>query len=89
MLGHGYFNIVYLLYFDPCVLFCCLVFCSVSSSTERERPNRSQVVRIELHCISELYSSNLRAVGPSRSVEDETEQKTRQENKTQGSKQGK
>ena len=25
----------YLLCFDPCVLFCCLVFCSVSSSTER------------------------------------------------------
>ena len=37
----------------------------------------------------ELYSNNLRAVGPTRSVEDETEQKTRQQNKTHGSKQGK
>ena len=27
--------IIYLPCFDPCVLFCCLVFCSVSSSTER------------------------------------------------------
>ena len=38
--------------FDPFVLFCCLVFCSVSFSTERGRPNRSQVVLIELPCIS-------------------------------------
>ena len=27
--------IIYLRCFDPCVLFYCLVFCSVSSSTER------------------------------------------------------
>ena len=27
--------IIYLPCFDPCVLFSCLVFCSVSSSTER------------------------------------------------------
>ena len=26
--------ITYLPCFDPCVLFCCLVFCSVSSSTD-------------------------------------------------------
>ena len=26
--------IIYLSSFDPCVLFCCLVFCSVSSSTD-------------------------------------------------------
>ena len=44
--------IIYLPCFDPCVLFCCLVFCSVSSSTEGVRPNRFQVVRIELPCIS-------------------------------------
>ena len=37
---------------DPSVLFCCLVFCSVSSSVNVVRPNRSQVVRIELPCIS-------------------------------------
>ena len=38
----------------------------------------------------ELYSNNLRAVGPNHAqVEDETEQKTRQQNKTQRSEQGK
>ena len=42
----------------------------------------------------ELYLNNLRAVGPiyekeQKIVEDETEQKTRQQNKTKGSKQGK
>ena len=44
--------IIYLPCFDPYVLFSCLVFCSVLSSTERGRPKRSQVARIELHCIS-------------------------------------
>ena len=42
----------------------------------------------------ELYPNNLRAFGPNHaqlctSVEDETEQQTRQNNKTQGIKQGK
>ena len=32
--------------FDPCVLFCCLVFFSVSFQLSVVRPNRSQVVRI-------------------------------------------
>ena len=29
--------IIYLPCFDPCVLFCCLVFCSVLPSTERDK----------------------------------------------------
>ena len=38
--------------FDPCVLFCCLVFCSVRLQLSVPRPNCSQVVRIEHPCIS-------------------------------------
>ena len=32
--GHGYFDRLLLTLFDSCVLFCCHVFCSVSSSTD-------------------------------------------------------
>ena len=46
--------IIYLPCFDHCVLFCFLVFCSVLFRLQLSvvRPNRSQVVRIELPCIS-------------------------------------
>ena len=38
----------------------------------------------------ELYSSNLSAIGPNHAqLKNKTEQKTRQQNKTQGSKKGK
>ena len=112
----------------PCfiVLFSALFRLQLMCPTQRWfRPNRSQIVRKLLYCVSvsycafvkerfstgksffcegalryrntrEWYSKNLSAIGPKptfiqlhTSVEDETEQKTRQENKTQGSKQGK
>ena len=45
--------LIYLRVLIPVSCFVVLVFCSVSSSTEYgDRPNRSQVVRIELPCVS-------------------------------------
>ena len=89
--------IIYLPCFDPCVLFCCLVFCSVSSSTERTyaQPLSSCSNRDPLHfCVlvrlqGALFEQLESGWAYPRSVEDEIEQKTRQQNKTQGSKQGK
>ena len=55
--------IIHLPCFNPCVLLCCLVFCSVLSSPNRSQESLLCECALRHRSTRELYSNNFRAVG--------------------------
>ena len=74
--------------FDLCVLLCRVVSCYISSAPSQKKGFEPQIETLLRHINTrEFYSNNLRAIGPNHaqlytSVEEETEQEKRQQNKT-------